>query len=307
MQIWLPYAGPKVPPTDRVRVRIETPDGLVSPPLGESPGWWMALVNSGEVVCYVRYDFVPAPTDRGVFSLWLRPTARLLPPAPGADAFRIAPQGVWTVRLQNLLLTDREPVQAWIARDDRILGYPLRGRQSFFDADCYQRFDAPGVPIEDDAPPPCVVARDGMINGIGTGVLSLVAGGYAHKDLRLAPYSAAGPITPTAGGALNPARRKPDAALVSDDSRVHVGVIAAGSRSGSRLALSGTSIAAPRLARWVADRIAAGNAGDRADIAAAALAADPAPGLNPDRVGWGRMGRIIPLPPPDGRDRRYWP
>jgi hypothetical protein len=307
MQIWLPYAGPTAPPTDRVQLSIVTPDGLASPALGESDGWWMALVNSGEIVCYVRCDFIPAPTHRGVFSLWLRPTAQLLPVAPGAAAFRIAAHGVWTVRLQNLLLTNRDSVQAWVARDDLILGYPRRGRQSIFDADCYQRFDAHGVAIEEDGPPPCVVVRNGMINGIGTGALSLVAGGYAHKDLRLSSYSAAGPITPTGSGVLNPNRRKPDGVLVSDDSRVHAGVIAAGSRSGSRLALSGTSIAAPRLARWVANRLAAGNAGDRADIAAAAVAEDPAPPLNLDRVGWGRMGRTNPLPPPDGRVRRYWP
>ncbi len=309
MQIWLPYASPTPPTAGRVRLSIVTPDGLLSPQLGESNGWWMALLNNGEIVCYARYDFVPFPTERGVFSLWLRPTARLLPVAPGPAAFRIAPHGVWTVRLENLLLTNRDLVQAWIARDDLILGYPRRGRQSIFDADCYQRFNAQGFEIEEDGPPPCVVLRDGMINGIGTGELSLVAGGYAHKELRLAPYSAAGPITPTRGGTLNPNQRKPDAALVSDDSRVHTGVIAAGSRSGSRLAINGTSIAAPRLARWVTNRLAAGNAGDRTDVAAAAVAQDvppPLPPLNPDHVGWGRMGRNNPLPPPDGRDRRYW-
>ncbi len=99
MQIWMPYAGPAPPLTARVRLTIETPDGLVSPPLGENDGWWMPLMNGTEVVCYARYDFVGFPTERGVFSLWLRPTARLLSASPGVAALRIAPHGVWTVRL----------------------------------------------------------------------------------------------------------------------------------------------------------------------------------------------------------------
>jgi hypothetical protein len=310
MQIWLPHAGPLPVPKDRVRLSITTPDGLLSPALGESDGWRMALLNGGEIVCYARYDFVPFPTERGVFSLWLRPTERLLPAASSPAAFRVAPHGVWIVQLENLHLTDRDSVQAWIARDDRIYGYPRRGRQSIFDSDCYQRFDQQGREVEEDGPPSCVVLRNGMMNGIGTGDLSLVVGGYARKELQLAPYSAAGPITSTRGKGptLNP--RKPDATLVSDDSRVHAGVIAAGSRSGSRLAMNGTSVAAPRLARWVANQFAVGAAGDRAEVRAKAIAEDvpvPVPPLNPDRVGSGRIGRTSPLGPPDGRGRRYWP
>jgi hypothetical protein len=58
-----------------------------------------------------------------------------------------------------------------------------------------------GREVEEDGPPSCVVLRNGMMNGIGTGDLSLVVGGYARKELQLAPYSAAGPITSTRGGA----------------------------------------------------------------------------------------------------------
>jgi hypothetical protein len=44
---------------------------------------------------------------------------------------------------------------------------------------------------------------------------------------------------------------------VADDSAIHRGIIAAGTRSGSTLALNGTSVAAPQVAREIADDLAA--------------------------------------------------
>src|SRR3982751_1460210 len=66
--------------------------------------------------------------------------------------------------------------------------------------------------------------------------------------------------------------RSPDALIVSEDSRVHWGVLAAGSRSGSVVAMGGTSVAAPRAARWIADDLGAGGRGDRAAVQAHATA-----------------------------------
>ena len=207
-----------------------------------------------------------APTERGRYLVELQPTARLQPAtAP------IAPSGVWKVRLENLLLEPGEAVQAWIQRDDTAYGYPIRGRQSYFDQPCYVRFDAQGREIEEDNHPaqamsPCHVKRASLINSlatssgkniaIGAGTIvaaPIVAGGYLRKELSIARYSAGEPITPPAGGTLPPNLHKPDATLVSDDSKVHAGVLAAGSRSGSQVAINGTSVAAPTLARWVAD------------------------------------------------------
>jgi hypothetical protein len=166
------------------------------------------------------------------------------------------------------------------------------------------RFNPQGREIEEDTHPaqqasPSHVKRAGLINAIATGNQTIIAGGYLRKELRFARYSA--------GGTPDPAFRRPDAALVSEDSKVHAGVLAAGSRSGSRVAISGTSVAAPQLARWIADNLAAGTLPDRAAVHAKASldeAALPAwkPPFQPERGGYGRMLRRSAFP----RPRLYW-
>jgi hypothetical protein len=191
-------------------------------------------------LCWVIYQHYQL-NQRGRFFVALLPTAFL--DTPG----ELAPSGVWTVRLQNVSREAIKSVQAWIQRDDTPFGYPTRGRQSYFDDACYVRFDAQGREIENDPYPPyCHVKRAGLINAIATGAETIVAGSYLRKELRFVRYSA--------GGTDDPAFRRADAALVSDDSKIHAGVLAAGSRSGTRVAINGTSVATPQLARWVADQ-----------------------------------------------------
>lgn len=300
MQIWMPHAGSNSPEAARMKISIRSPAGVETPLLGETHSAGVILLNDGQIVCAAQYLFMPFPTERGVFAINLQPTA----PAELGD--RLAPPGVWTVKLYNVSLADTEPVHAWIQRDDRVYSYPRRGRQSYFDKSCYVRFDAQGFPIvEDDPPeqPPCVVQRAGLLNAIAAGEGAIVAGAFLRRDLRPAMYSAGGPITPTRGGALDAAFRKPDAMLVGDDSKVHAGLLAAGSRSGSVVAFSGTSVAAPQLARLVAVELVEGRAGDRNRVKTLAQAAEanhPAskPPLPVKRGGWGRieLPRVVALP-----------
>ena len=318
LEIWMPHAGASTPPQPRLRLSVVAPGGATQTALlGETHNTAVSLLDdNGATICQASYVFRFAPTERGRYLVELQPTARLQPTtAP------IAPSGVWKVRLENLLLQPVEAVQAWIQRDDTAYGYPIRGRQSYFDQPCYVRFDAQGREIEEDtqaqAISPCHVTRASLINSLATGsgknvaigagtivAAPIVAGGYLRKELRIARYSAGEPINPPAGGTLPPNLHKPDATLVTDDSKVHSGVLAAGSRSGSRVAMNGTSVAAPTLARWVADQLAAGNPGDRAAVCAAAQvdeAALPAskPPLPTERGGCGRMRRDKPEYPHD--------
>lgn len=303
MEIWLPHHGPAPPATSRLEVSVRSPDGVEETTwLGENHGAGHQLPEQGPKFCGVEYRFKPSPTERGVFSIHLQPTARL---HPTALADKVAPPGLWTIRLRNRGLAETDVVHAWIQRDDKVYSYPRRGRQSYFDQPCYVRFDTQGREIVEDShpeQPPCEVKRRRLVNAIATGAEVIVAGGFHRRDLRPAKYSAGGPITPPPGGAPDPDRRKPDAMLVADDSKVHAGVLAAGSRSGSVVAFSGTSVAAPRLARWVASELGAGNAGNRDAVKAeAAMQEAGRPNVEhplPDeRGGWGRME----LPPPPRR------
>ncbi|EHM02673.1 hypothetical protein HMPREF9946_00942 [Acetobacteraceae bacterium AT-5844] len=308
LEIWMPRADNLLPQADRIRVSIVTPSGSESPLLGEKHGSWIGLLNHGEMVCCVRYVFVPSSTARGVFVVTLQPSARLLPDTVASLAFRVAPHGIWRIKLHNISLSKPDWPQAWIARDDVVFGYPQRGRQSYFDADCYARFDAQGRPVEEDPDPPtCTVRRTHMMNGIGTGAETIMAGGFRHREYRMATYSASGPAMAMAAAASTPL--KPAAALVSDDTTVHAGVMAAGTRSGVRLAMGGTSVAAPRLSRWIATQLAASAGGDHSAVETQASAEEQAlpkstPPAVPKRAGWGRIGSFDP---PLGQGRRYWP
>ena len=306
MEIWMPYRPLGGTPPTRMKVTITPPEGPTSPAVEEVDGTGYEWRPHGDAVAWLLYNVMPAPTERGRFLLALLPTYL---PDPVTD---LAPAGAWTVTLHNVSLTDAEKVEAWIQRGDTPYGYPPLGRQSYFDEACYVRFDAQGREVIEDIDPPqppCVVKRESLINAIATGKQPIVAGGFHRRELRAAKYSAGGPITPARGGSLPPSARKPDALTVSDDSTVHSGVLAAGTRSNSVVAFNGTSVAGPQLARWAAEELAQGNAADRAAVKAEAQTQEgnlPAwkPPLPANRGGWGRISKIkglpvVPLP-------RYW-
>ncbi|HZD25873.1 MAG TPA: hypothetical protein VE631_06395 [Alphaproteobacteria bacterium] len=306
LEIWLPHvAGAQ--PQSRLEVSIVSPGGDATTFLGEVDGAGAILQDNGLVVCQVDYNFVPAPTARGCFTIAMQPTFRLEPAAQVGGAPAVAPTGVWTVRLRNRRLHRGEVVHAWIQRDDSVYGYHRRGRQSYFDDPRYPRFDEQGRPIYDDAAVmPSVVKRVGLVNALATGRQTLVAGGFEGRALTVAPYSAGGPIIERGGGRPDPGLRKPDALLVSDDSAVHSGILAAGTRSGSTVAMGGTSVSAPRLARLLADSLAQGQAADRSTVQTLAEQSEAAlpgwkPPLPPARSGWGRLTSPPPRPLP-----RYW-
>ncbi len=106
-----------------------------------------------------------------------------------------------------------------------------------------------------------------------------------------APYSAAGPILgPTAG---MPSRDGPDAMAVSERSSGLPGVLAAASRSGGVVAMGGSSVAAPQVARLAAEQLAAGKTGDRVFVKVRAQADEqnkpPTTRPKPTRGGAGRL------------------
>jgi hypothetical protein len=94
-----------------------------------------------------------------------------------------------------------------------------------------------------------LVRRDGTLNGIATAKDTCVhiSGGYVLADARKSTYSSAGPAR---SGPLT-LRVGPDFALPCDESYALGGIRAGGNRSGSVFRLTGTSVAAPQLARHV--------------------------------------------------------
>jgi hypothetical protein len=291
VEIWLP---PAAVAGNRVELTIATPQGDVSPPLEENDSFILQYEVNANVLCEARYHFSPAPTGRGMFLISLQPTMRIESEESLVPTDPVAPAGLWNLTLKDLGLSSHGAVEAWVQRDDAPVGYPRRGRQSYFDAPCYEVYGHDGDPLEEDDPA-CPVKRAGSINAIATGKEAIVIGGLLRKELRPPDYSAGGPIT-TPVGAVSPHRRGPDALTVSDDSTVQSGVLAAGTRSGSVVAMNGTSVAAPLITRWIAGELAVKRPGNRKAVWKLAHDKEaelPAPKPLPERGGAGRA----PLPP----------
>jgi hypothetical protein len=274
LEIWLPDRQ-RPDNGSRIKLKIRPPgeESESSEWLDESRSGAGAQYASGEdVLCEMRYRYVGDPTNRGMFLIAVQPTRRDEPTPSGAAAHAVAPSGTWTVTLENTGFDDEEPTEAWLQWDDVPLGFPRRGRQSYFDEKCYRRLDAQGREIEEDTHPeqlasPCHVKRAGSMNAIATGRRTIVVGASLGDEVRPAKYSAGGPIT-RAVGSPKPNRDGPDVMAVSDDSIIHLGILAAGTRSGSVVVMSGTSVAAPQVTREVALVLATsspGQAGVRVD------------------------------------------
>ena len=115
------------------------------------------------------------------------------------------------------------------------------------------------------------VRRRGTINAASSQTLSAVVGGYRRSDGQPASYSATGASVPDVASSASPrppggeapdvsnprseplGREAPDALMPTDDSPVLAGTFAAGSTDGSRVAMRGTSFAASKATRLVAE------------------------------------------------------
>ncbi|RVU35762.1 hypothetical protein EOI86_10855 [Hwanghaeella grinnelliae] len=267
MEIWL---APDMQSANNAEVEITVcpPNGEESGPVGNAKdrcGFaWKPLGD--EILCKVSYEQARSNTARGRFLIAVIPSEmpdfdQALPDPPTQPA----PCGDWTIKIKNL--TDRpiEGIDAWIHWDDSPFGYKRQGRQSYFVDDSYYVFDPnSGAWIEEDNSV-SLIRREGNISGIATGQETIVVGGYVRKELKAARYSAGGPIVRQARRPT-PHRTGPDTMAPCEESLALFGILAAGTRSGSVVALNGTSVAAPQVTRIVAGLLADGEMSGRDGI-----------------------------------------
>lgn len=144
-------------------------------------------------------------------------------------------------------------------RDDTIPGFSDNGRQSYIlDPDQDQR-DHRGMPTaEDPQDASDGLRRAGTLNALTTcGEPNVITVGAATERLGTTKteytaslYSA----TPLPEGSPLNLNERVDRSAVADRSPVLRGVLAAGTLSGSRVAMGGTSAAAPQVVRSLATR-----------------------------------------------------
>lgn len=239
LEIWLP---PNADAT-RLAVQIRTPwhDDSHSIHLNDVYTWQPGR----HVLCTVVYLDRVATGDRHMILIALAPT---ITHDPERDA---APGAAWEIWLSNDGDVPLE-LDAWVQRNETAYGFPLRGRQSRFEDPKYARFDECGRDRDyDNGNERSWVKRDGTLSSVATGEHTVVIGAYRLSDGKAASYSATGPSAREAG------RHGPDATAVGDDSVACLGVLGASTRSGAVLALTGTSAAAPQVARLLAQQLMA--------------------------------------------------
>lgn len=255
VEMWLPNGTPG---TAQVSLTLRPPRGPELTIDDATIGVFHELKDGAEIIAriYVQRVAFLGAAPRVRIAIFARHTSYW------RDYFQFsggAPDlaGAWDITLRRCELADDARVNLWIERDDA-LGLARNGaRQSYFDAP---------RPVWPERAPQVPVRNDGAMSDIATGARTLVAAGSVRASRQPARYSSESFDHPVAF--------PPTAAAISDDSRLHAGVLASGFFSGSTVSMNGTSVAAAMLGRKVSDRIAAQSPVDRADIEALAASED---------------------------------
>lgn len=170
----------------------------------------------------------------------------LAPTHPVTDLAKALPPGVWEIAA-TLPLDAGDWIEAWIQRDDTPPGYTRGGRGSWLIDQSWTYEQQTERELNENVqplPPHAGLNRYGTISGISTeGQMIRVAGSRYWEGHLPALYS----------GASSANILAPDLCAPSDRSRVFGGILGASSRSGGSLAINGTSVSAPLVARAAAD------------------------------------------------------
>ena len=166
-----------------------------------------------------------------------------------------APAGAWRVEVRT---TVAEPVRvtARVLRDDTPIGYRTLGRQSWLDHPQGWDWDEERrgylAPRSDSDAPGCPVTREGTsVACAGAAADEILFVGAVRPEIgapgktRPAVYSAEGVHNPAWHGES----RGPDLVALGDDGVLLGGRRGAGVLSGATARMSGTSMAAPQVAR----------------------------------------------------------
>lgn len=175
---------------------------------------------------------------------------------------RRAPSGKWTItvnRNDGKVMRKGDRINIWVQRDDDPVNLNRGGQQSRIEP-----VDKPKYPPRHKHPlrqydPHLDFVRGyGVLNGVGSSELVTRVSGYVQNTLRPSDYSAAGGLYPLPIDKAATWGAQTTIAAVSDQSAMRVGTPSVGVLSGSRTRLTGTSGAAPSVARLMVINAAAG-------------------------------------------------
>jgi hypothetical protein len=204
---------------------------------------YQRLMAGSRELAWVYCQWVEAPDGRG------RERITLVTFPTRAAQGRASPAGDWRIEIDPGSEPSL-PIEVYVQRDDTIGGFRRRGRQSYLVDPGYADRLPNGfrrlVDRGEDSP----VRRSGTISSFATGPAQVVVGGRYASSGRKVWYS----------GAPEPGGRAVSRFAASERSPVLRGILAAGSASGSRVAIGGTSIAAAQVTRELANDFGRGSA-----------------------------------------------
>jgi hypothetical protein len=244
IEIWLDGKAGSYSP---VEVTLTPPQRSAGHAIRPETGVMYALMAGDRPIAGLYYHvFENGETTRERIMLAINPTVR------NEQSRDLAPSGSWNVSIKNKMKYAIE-AHIYIQRDDTPFGYPRRGRQSRLDRkDAYTRDTDTGdyrEPAEG-----CPITHQETLSSIATSSpippdhTIVVGGAEASENYPPADYTASGPTI---------LRKGPDCSAIADDGDAHRGVLAAGTLSGTKVAMNGTSVAAPQIVRKVANDLEA--------------------------------------------------
>lgn len=275
LEVWgppEPTSGPRPP---RLDVAIRPPGAAeFTQAQFDGDGWFALSAEGAEIARVRRVRHVTPGRARDCVTVIVHPTVprRLDDP--------VAPPGEWHLRVSG---PSHGPVDATVQRDENIAGYRSGARQSILVDERYEKRRLDGRSVADDpARPLSPIRRRGTLNAYATGRKVLRVGGAVRDqdgsaltsrpvpgDVTAEAVAGAGAVysgidedglggSPAAGATLDEVPSDARWAAACERSDVREGLIVAGIGSGSRQVLRGTSLAAPRVTRFVATRLARG-------------------------------------------------
>ena len=248
LEIW---SAPHALKEDAIRIRLTAPDGRSAtsafgpPEVGKGQIAYIRDRHGDELArLYLQgWGEQDDTVMRQVLTIIMPPSVIWKPDVTTALA------GQWQLQLLSAPAGDCDVV---VQRDDRLPGFPPSGRQSFLVDPGYQIWRPDGQwPGPDPVPPEAEIRRNGTCSAYAWGREQIRCGAALgpprENPTQISPYASL-----LADGVAG------DLVATGDRGTARWGVLAPGMTPAAMMQISGTSIATPRLTRWLAQRLAEG-------------------------------------------------
>lgn len=249
-------------PLHPLALSVSPPDGPTGPAGAGRAGQMATLTDDAapevplaRIYCRAHDDLPPGSDTKPA---WHR-VGYYLCTAPTLEIDRMAgaPSGRWRLSVESAEGTGGR-AHVYVQSDQTLTFGSVTGLLSTLDHPDFSAVDESGraidafdYPTDGSAPPltdlPPPISRRGTLNAIGNHAESRVIGSYRVSDGRPSAFSSAASSKPVGDG-----RSAPTALLPGQDGAARFGLLGAGSRSGSAVAMQGTSFSTALAARAVA-------------------------------------------------------